>query len=66
MGFDETIVFPMHNISGVGCNYTISSLFLEVWCVIECGHHSTHQHPNYNPYQLWGWVINGTWILLAH
>ncbi len=50
LGFDGPIVCFRHSIGGVGCNYKFNSLFLGVWCVIEYGHHSTHQHFSYNPY----------------
>jgi hypothetical protein len=66
LGSNGSMVCSKHNIGGVGCNYRFNSLFVGVWCVIEYGHHLAHQHPNYSPYQLWGWLINGTWILQAH
>jgi len=54
LGSNEPIVCSRHNIGGMGCNYKFKNLFLGVWCVIEYRHHSTHQHFNYSPYQLWG------------
>jgi hypothetical protein len=54
LGFDKPTICIKHNIGGMGCNYMFSNLFLNVWCVIKYKHHSTHQHTNYSPYQLWG------------
>jgi len=45
-------------LGSMGCNYRPNNSFFGVWCVIKYEHHSTHQHPNYNPSQLWGWVID--------
>jgi hypothetical protein len=60
------IVCCKHNISGEGCNYKFSSLSLGVWCVTKFMHHSMHLHFIYNLCQLWGYVINGVWILPTH
>ncbi len=35
LGFDKLIIFSKHNICGKGYNCKFSSLFLNVWCVIE-------------------------------
>ncbi len=54
LGLDMPIVCSKHNIGGMGCNYKFNKKKFSVWCVIEYMHHSKHQHPNYNPYELWG------------
>jgi len=54
LGSNEPTICSRHSSGGVGCNFRFNNLFFGVWCVIKYMHHSTHQHPNYNFYQLWG------------
>jgi hypothetical protein len=62
-GFQQTIVFSMHNIGNEGCNFKFNKKNLGVWCVIECKHQLTHLHPIYDYCQSWGLVIDEVWIL---
>jgi hypothetical protein len=38
------IICSMSNIGGQGCNFMFNNLFIGVWCVIKCKHHTMHLH----------------------